>query len=310
MTFTGPWVQPDDTEAAPSTTWWYGSNGSAAAGRFAAFFDEATFELSVQDVTTGAVGPTTITAALRTTALVRHAQADKVDVSGGAEAIGFLSMMAPQLESLDLAPVPPDDIPPNAVDYEYEHPTGTAIDGTIRVYGYAVVFGSVTSPSTLLGSTLRRLTAGSYTIDGLDRPVASFTALRFPAGGTVTTIPAPTVAGVREILPFEIDNLSVDANGRVVLVLMQDHWEGGWLRTEGGDTQLRSDFPLFPPSAGTMPFFTQLYTPPRYRFIYDVVPPLRQFPRSDGLVGTGGARQRSAGSRQASNRQGWSGTYW
>lgn len=305
----GPWIQPDDTEAAPQTMWWRTS--TEAQGTVATRADATAQTASTQAVKDG-TGASSMIAGLTTVSSAQNAGVGWLEVSSDIVALGQISLMAPYLPNLDFAPIPPDETPASAVTYEYEEPEGTPVDGTIRIFGELAIVSASDRP-LLKGATLYRLNEAEYGIDGLDRPTAEWDDI-VAASPIALAITAPSASTVWETRSFNLTGLSPDGSGYIVFGLVSDWLYDDWQYPlgsipEGNTVSLYNVAPVSPPSAGTLPYFTQTYTPPRYRFVYEQDPPLRQFPRADNLVGTGGVRQRSAGSRQASNRQGWNGAY-
>lgn len=187
---------------------------------------------------------------------------------------------------LDPGPfVPTPDLPPRAVGVEWEGGSsgGTWLGGYELWLTVTGLSGS-TDEWDFFNTFPRRSLAGSLT--------------------PLLTLPSPSVG----------DHVEVLSDGSS-LILVSGEWRGiahGASHRQMYAAAPSNDAASLNPAGGAGITYTmtqRTFThPPRHRFVYDTLPPLRQYPRDDALAGA--PRQgNDSRSIQASARQGWSGTY-
>lgn len=281
----GPWIQPDDTWAVGGM-WLEGGLDTQGLG-IDDPFDPAQFQASVDEVIAGTNVVFTITVGDPTNnAYSPSTSVAHFTVEGGAgAATGRLYVFQPRLEFLAFDPVgvPFDDWPTGAITYEVEEPEGTPLPGTIKIYGYVMHRSNDVVGTTRRGSSIRRLTPTDYTLDGSNRAVTTWVQALTPSGPILATFDPPAFEDTYQTDPFEITDLTPDANGFIVFSIVTDALHSTWTVNEGHSAQLLRLPLVSPPSVGILPLYAQLYTPPRYRFIYDGRPPLAHRQRPDGV---------------------------
>lgn len=302
----GPWVQPDDvTRVAVGFVGfgggdnhrpWTTSPVDAGSGSFAGLLTETSFVITEEDPTVARVATSY--------------------ASGPPTWGATVTMIRFDPQFVSLAPVPPTSAElaaPHVVGYEYEGGSGAlgtfaSDDLTIETwlalgdYSFTATF----DPSNVIEYRVYEMTEGvdysltPMTVSGWN--VNQVHALAYPNQARLAgrTIMATNHAGTEATNNYPqaigdgasfVGSVSAPSTYAVVIYNLYS----------GVDFSVPSTLVLLSPSFQV----SALVRPPRYRLLYDHVPPLRQFPRDDGLTGTSVARQRPSNptSVQASPRQ-------
>jgi hypothetical protein len=230
-----------------------------------------------------------------------------------------------------LPPVPPASLPPGAVGYEYETiygaPTGLLdITATLFFDSNPTISDPTGDPAfppagDWQASTFRVRLVPSTAYTWNHAAPAPITPVSWLPGSVTSGYPLVAEVGFDGTGHAELD-LSVSTNiasldaGAYTLLIVSSLIEDGATPTPPHNTdplghKVRVSAEARQALTGdTVLIATVHYRPPRYRFLYDTLPRLRQFPRDDALGGS--PRQGKTNgptSVQGSTRQGWRGTY-